>query len=185
MTNRPSLIPLVSSPFVFMFIVSITIIANNHIIASEFNCELQNPNVTYSIIQSTCISNNTQILVQISNCPDIKDSGLLIPNDYTFNFTTTTVCWYDANFDCNLLQSNTIIESNITVSYQLPLAMKMWNNYQYCLRKINRLRDNIVFIFLLCFSLFMLIGLLVTQLSISKKERLDKLCLKTTNSTTV
>jgi hypothetical protein len=67
----------------------------------------------------------------------------------------------------------------------LPLAMKMWNNYQYCLHKISRLRNDTVFVFLICFSLFILIGLLVTQCSISKKELLDKWCLKKTSSTTV
>lgn len=95
-------------------------------------CEPLKASINYSIISTNCISNNTQVLVEIVNCKDINSVGFLIEKQVNFTFKKT--CWYKSkDVDCNQLKSDTIYDSNMTVVYDSPLEIQMWNNYIACL----------------------------------------------------
>lgn len=77
-------------------------------------CEPLKAPINYSIISTNCISNNTQVLVEIVNCKDINSVGFLIEKQVNFTFKKT--CWYKSkDVDCNQLKSDTIYDSNMTV----------------------------------------------------------------------
>jgi hypothetical protein len=125
------------------FTVFITLIGAYKKISWDIDCNPLNPNLPYPIFNTDCIAyNGTQVLVQIINCKDLKDVGFLIsPNNKT-SFKTTQSCWYSSgDVNCTMLTSNTLKMSNMTVSYSLPVEVKMWNSYEACLRNKQYLSD--------------------------------------------
>lgn len=124
-----------------IFTVFVTLIGAYKSFSVSIDCTPLNPNLAYPIINTNCIANNeTQVLVQITNCDGIKDAGYLIPSNNKTTFKTIQTCWYSSgDVDCTTLTSNSLTNSNMTVSYSLPIEQKMWNNYQDCFRNKERL----------------------------------------------
>lgn len=127
--------------FGILFFVFLTLSLSFRAFSDHLDCDRLNPNLKYSISETNCFANNNNsVLVQINNCPNIEDLGFQISHDNSFNFSTSTKCWYSqGNVDCNVVKSNTIYPSNMTVWYSEPLEVRMWNNYASCLNDKTQL----------------------------------------------
>lgn len=115
-----------------MFIIGLTGFSIYYAIGNNIVCEPLTAPINYSIISTNCISNNTKVLVEIVNCPDINNVGFTIEKQDDFTFKKT--CWYKSNeVECGELKSDNVYASNMTVVYESPLEIQMWNNYISCL----------------------------------------------------
>jgi hypothetical protein len=115
-----------------MFMIGLTGFSIYYAIGNNIVCEPLTAPINYSIISTNCISNNTKVLVEIINCKDINSVGFTIEKDLNFTFKKT--CWYKSNdVECDKLKSDNVYASNMTVVYDAPLEIQMWNNYISCL----------------------------------------------------
>jgi hypothetical protein len=137
------LLAILSILFIITASITLGVILAYYGIASEIHCDKLNPNLSHSIIESKCLgipNNNTHIIVQITNCDDKTNIGYIVPQ-YNEKFAISNKCWYSAgDVYCNQFnKSNLLLDSNMTISYNQPMGVTMWNNYIDCINNKNQL----------------------------------------------